>query len=265
MCFDLNSSPPIFNRPRTQASGQHLSLVSADQARFLAFRAVPDEPSGAGVLVLPDNRGLYPFYEQLALHLAEQGHYALAIDYYGRTAGASARDEKFPFLQHMSQLKRESLDRDIETAAKYLHTAEGGACGSTFALGFCFGGRQAFFASAPRFGFTGVIGFYGAPSRYPNGAPGPIERAHELRAPVLAIFGGADHAIPLADIEGFDEALTRAGVPHEFVQYPGAPHSFFDIGSSDFQDECADAWKRVCEFVADPTSSRGNRLRVQRC
>jgi carboxymethylenebutenolidase len=264
MCFDLNSAPPIFNRPRTRASGKHLSLVSADQARFLAFLAIPDEPSGAGVIVLPDNRGLYPFYEQVALHLAEQGHSALAIDYFGRTAGASARDERFPFMQHMSQLRRESLDHDIERAAKYLRTPEGGACGSTFALGFCFGGRQAFFASAPRFGLTGVIGFYGAPSVYPNGALGPTQRARELRAPILAIFAGADHAIPPADIEGFDQALTRAGVPHEFVQYQGAPHSFFDIRNSEFQGECADAWKKVCAFVADRPSSRGNRLRVQR-
>lgn len=249
MCFDPNSAPPIFTAPRTPATGQRLVLTSFDSTTFSAFLAKPENPSGNGVLVLPDNRGLYRFYEQLALRLAEQGHIALAIDYFGRTAGTAIRDESFPFMQHMMQLKRESLDHDIETGAKFLRSEAGGACQRTFALGFCFGGRQAFFASAPRFRFTGVIGFYGAPSFYPNGALGPTQRANELSAPILGIFGGADHGIPSSDVEAFDLALSTAGVPHEFVIYPNAPHSFFDVKYCEYQSECADAWKRVRAFM----------------
>ena len=249
MCFDANSAPPIFIQPRTQATGQHLVLTSFDGAQFSAFLAKPETPSRTGVLVLPDNRGLYPFYEQLALRVAEQGHIAIAIDYFGRTAGNADRDESFPFMQHMMQLRRESLDHDIETGAKFLRNEAGGACQRTFALGFCFGGRQAFFASAPRFEFTGTIGFYGAPSLYPNGALGPTQRATELRAPILGIFGGADHGIPSSDIEAFDLALSAAGVPHELVTYPNAPHSFFDIKYREYEEDCADAWKRVNEFI----------------
>lgn len=249
MCFDLNSSPPTFTPPRTQATGQHLVLTSFDGAQLSAFLGKPQNPSGTGVLVLPDNRGLYPFYEQLALRLAEQGHSALAIDYFGRTAGTTTRDESFPFMQHMMRLKRDSLDHDIETGAKFLRAEAGGACQRRFALGFCFGGRQAFFASALRFEFTGVIGFYGAPSIYPNGALGPTQRAKELRAPILGIFGGADQGISSTDIEAFELALSAAGVPHEFVTYPNAPHSFFDVKYREYQSECADAWRRVCSFI----------------
>ena len=249
MCFDLNSAPPIFGESRTQARGTPLSLISADGAGFSAFLARPTQPSDAGVLVLPDNRGLYPFYEKLAVRLAEHGHFALAIDYYGRTAGTAPRNEGFPFMQHMMQLKRESLDHDIETGLNFLRSEAGGSCRRIFALGFCFGGRQAFFASAPRFGCHGVIGFYGAPSVYPNGALGPTQRAGELRAPILGIFGGADHGIPAVDIQAFGNALTAVGVQHEFVTYPGAPHSFFDVRYIEYQSECADAWRRVCEFI----------------
>lgn len=249
MCFDLDSVPPIFTSPRSQASGKTITLKSLDGAEFSCFLATPLQSTGTGVVVLPDNRGLYPFYEQLALRLAEQGHFALVIDYFGRTAGTAPRDESFPFMQHMMQLKRENLDHDIETGSKFLSSEAGGNCQRTFALGFCFGGRQAFFASAPRFGFDGVIGFYGAPSYYPNGAAGPAQRANDLAAPILGIFGGADHGIPPEDREAFDHALATAGVQHEFVTYPGAPHSFFDIKYSEYQSECMDAWKRVCEFI----------------
>ncbi len=250
MCFDPNSAPLISTRPRTQAATQTFTLRSADGAEFAVFSAKPRQPSGIGVLVLPDNRGLYRFYEQLALRLAEQGHPALAIDYFGRTAGTAARDESFPAMQHMMQLKREGLDHDIETGAKFLRSEAGGGCQRTIALGFCFGGRQAFFAAAPRFGFTGVVGFYGAPSFYPNGAAGPTQRAAELAAPILGIFGGADHGIPATDIAAFDQALAEAGVQHELLTYPNAPHSFFDVKYAEYGSECADAWRRVLQFIA---------------
>jgi carboxymethylenebutenolidase len=39
-------------------------------------------------------------------------------------------------------------------------------------------------------------------------------------------------------------------VDHEFVVYPGAPHSFFDRAHGDFADECTDAWRRTLAFLA---------------
>jgi Dienelactone hydrolase family len=82
------------------------------------------------VVVLPDNRGLYSFYEQLTVRLAEQGHVAIAIDYFGRTAGTEVRAQDFPFMKHLMQLTRQGLDYDIETAAKFLRSTEGGSCTS---------------------------------------------------------------------------------------------------------------------------------------
>ena len=196
-------------------------------------------------------RGLYRFYEQLGLRIAQQGHTALAIDYFGRTAGTGPRDASFPFMEHVVRVTRTTLDDDIEAAANYLRSNEGGNNDAVLALGFCFGGRQAFLASAPRFQLDGVIGFYGAPGFYPNGAPGPTQRAAELKAPILAIFGGADEGIPANQVEAFDQALTSARVPHEIVVYPGAPHSFFDIKHEEHAEACADAWRRVLAFIAD--------------
>ena len=250
MCFDANSTPPVTGKPITQATTTRITLRSSDGAEFSAFLACPEHKTGVGIVVLPDMRGLYRFYEQLALRLAEQGHVAIAMDYFGRTAGAGARDETFPFKEHVFRLKRETLEADITTAAAFLRTEQGGNCRSTIALGFCFGGRQAFFASAPRFGFAGVIGFYGALNLYPNGAAGPLQHAADLGAPILGIFGGADHGIPPSDIAAFDQALSTAVVEHEFVTYPNAPHSFFDVKYAEHAEACADAWHRVLEFIS---------------
>lgn len=250
MCSDANSTPAISAQPVSRATTTRLTLHSSDGAEFSACLARPEQKSGAGILVLPDFRGLSPFYERLALHLAEQGHAAIAIDYFGRTAGTGLRDDSFAFMEHAVRLKRETIDADIAAAAAYLRTAAAGNCHCTIALGFCFGGRQAFFASSRRFDFAGVIGFYGALSVYPNRAPGPLQQAADLAAPILGIFGGADHGIPPADIAAFDQALSAAGVEHELVTYPNAPHSFFDVKYAEHAEACAAAWCRVLEFIS---------------
>ena len=62
-------------------------------------------------------------------------------------------------------------------------------------------------------------------------------------------MGGEDAAIPVADVEEFDEALDAAAVEHEVVIYPGAPHSFFDRKQEEFASESEDAWNRVLAFL----------------
>ena len=250
MCTANDSGLPIFDAPGHAATSSSLNLTSHDGTEFSAFCALPESSTGVGVIVLPDMRGLVPFYEQLALRLAEQGHAAVAIDYFGRTAGTTPRTEQFPFMQHIMQVTAKTIGEDIMAAIRHLRTPASGRCRKVFALGFCFGGRQAILASAPRFTLAGVIGFYGAVSFYPNGAPGPLQRVSELGSPILGLFGGADHGIPASDVAAFDEALAAHRVEHEIVTYPDAPHGFFDIKYKEHAMACADAWRRVLAFIA---------------
>ena len=70
-----------------------------------------------------------------------------------------------------------------------------------------------------------------------------------MAAPILALQGGDDPAIPVEDSQAFDEALSEAGVEHEVVVYEGAPHSFFDRKYEEFAADSEDAWNRVLAFV----------------
>jgi carboxymethylenebutenolidase len=254
MCHELTAEPAVFGPGRTTAEGGVVILVGDDGISSRAFLARPEHPTGIGVVVLPDNRGLHPFYERLATRLAEQGHVALALDWYGRTAGTGPRADGFQFIEHLLQVRRDTIDADIATAAECLRREE--AASVVYAIGFCFGGRQAFIAAGPRIGLAGAVGFYGAPGVYPNGAPGPTQRATELGAPILAFFGGADEGIPSSDIEAFDAALDEAGVEHKIVTYPGAPHGFFDVHLEEYRDVSADAWRRTLAFLHEPTGVR---------
>src|SRR6202171_1211324 len=103
MCFELDSLPPIPVIAGAAVSHTDLELESADGTRFAAFAALPDEPGAVGVVVLPDVRGLYRFYEELALRFAEHGYAAVAIDYFGRTAGVAKRDDDFDYMPHVQQ------------------------------------------------------------------------------------------------------------------------------------------------------------------
>jgi carboxymethylenebutenolidase len=249
MCFDLDSLPPVPVLSGAAVSHRDVELEAADGNRFAAFAAEPDEPSGAGVVVLPDVRGLYRFYEELALRFAERGIAAVAIDYFGRTAGVSKRGDDFPYMDHVAKTEADSIQADVRAAVDFLRSPEGGSARSTFTVGFCFGGRHSWLAAAGGHGLAGAIGFYGRPGAGQDGSPGPIQRAGDLEAPILGLMGGADQGIPPEDVAAFDEALTDAGVEHELVTYDGAPHSFFDRRHEDFAEASEDAWARVLAFV----------------
>src|SRR2546423_5461796 len=120
MCFELDSEPPIPAISGAAVSHDDLVLEAADGNRFAAFLAAPDEPAATGVVILPDVRGLYSFYEELALRFAERGYAAVAIDYFGRTAGVSKRDEDFPYMEHVAQTTPEGVQADVAAAIAYL-------------------------------------------------------------------------------------------------------------------------------------------------
>ena len=168
MCFDVDSSPPIAVIRGASVSYDDLTLEAADGNRFTAFQAAPDEPSGVGVVILPDVRGLYRFYEELALRFAERGYTALAFDYFGRTAGASKRDDAFEYMPHVQETRPETVQLDVAAAVAHLRPG----CSSIFTVGFCFGGRHSWLAAAGGHGLAGAIGFYGRPGLGQDGSPG---------------------------------------------------------------------------------------------
>ncbi|MGH2465836.1 MAG: dienelactone hydrolase family protein [Candidatus Limnocylindrales bacterium] len=247
MCFDLDSHPPIVPIAGGALDHEDLTLRAADGTAFAAFRARAARPSGAGVLILPDVRGLYSFYEELALRFAEAGIDALAIDYFGRTAGAAKRDAEFSYVEHVQQTKLPELRADVTAGVAELQ--RDGRVTTIFTIGFCFGGRLSYSAGTFGLDLAGTIAFYGMPLTDRPGYPAPISVAPAMASPILGMFGGADQAIPPEAIDEFEAALAAAGVEHELVTYADAPHSFFDRKAADFGEAAADSWRRSLEFI----------------
>src|SRR5205814_5920913 len=211
-------------------SHQELEFEASDGNRLAAFAALPDDPKPAGVVILPDVRGLYRFYEELALRLAERGYTAIAIDYFGRTAGAAKRGDDFEYREHVDQTEPETIQADVRAAVEWLREQR---VRDVFTLGFCFGGHHSWLAAAEGHGLAGAIGFYGMPGER-DVVPGPTQRAAEIEAPILALQAGDDQHITPEHNAAFEEALAAAGVEHELVTYDGAPHGFFDRRHDEF-------------------------------
>src|SRR5256885_1590331 len=230
--------------PISGAAADHgeLKLTSADGTKFMAYFARAEKPTGAGMVVLPDVRGLHTFFKDLAQRFAEAGIDSVAIDYFARTAETDDRSDAFEYMPHVTQTTDENIAADAGAAMKYLRSQDGGAVKSLFTVGFCFGGSSSWNQSALHPDLNGCIGFYGTPMRRERLVP-------KLKTPLPVIIAGADPATPLEQSEEFVRKLEAAGVPVESHVYKDAPHSFFDRGFTQWKDACDDAWRRMLDFV----------------
>jgi carboxymethylenebutenolidase len=221
-----------------------LVLTSADGTKFAAYFARAQKPTGAGMVVMPDVRGLHQFYKELAQRFAEAGIDAVAIDYFGRTEGMGDRSESFEYMPHVEKTTPENIAADVAAAISYLKSKDGGAVKSVFTVGFCFGGSSSWNQSAFQPGLNGAIGFYGRP---PRSEP----FISKMKAPLLLLLAGADAATPQEAFHAFDTELTEARVAHDMHIYEGAPHSFFDRTFAQWKDACDDAWSRMLAMVKE--------------
>src|SRR6478752_408285 len=207
MCHDHDSRPPAPPRTGEVAERGVLTLTSADGTEFSAAYAAPAEEARVGVVVLPDIRGLHPYYVALAERFAETGAATVAIDYFGRTAGlcgeSGTRGEDFDWQAHIPQTTPEGIDADITAAIAELRAR-----------------------TVPDLPVVSVA----------------ATRAH---LPTVMLIAGADAATPTADQLALAETMRAAGADVDAVVFDGAPHSFFDRAYGEWADACREAWEHV--------------------
>src|SRR6202022_820312 len=146
MCYGDDALPPDHGLGGRIAAAQDLALTAADGNRFAAHLARPALPKGTGVVILPDVRGLHNFYRALARRFAEAGVDAVAIDYFGRTAGIGNRGDEFAW-----QSRAEGVEPDVRAALDHLRSL---GDDRLFTVGFCFGGANSWRQSAAQPGLA---------------------------------------------------------------------------------------------------------------
>src|SRR6266571_7018918 len=142
MCFDTNARPPL--PPIAGGAGiagsEHAVLEACDGNRFNAFGARALDPDAPAIMIVPDVRGLHPFYEDLAGRFAEAGVHAAAMDVFGRTTGLEPAGEDFDPWPHVQRLTPDGVGADTAATLAYLRSDAGGGAQRVFSVGFCMGG-----------------------------------------------------------------------------------------------------------------------------
>lgn len=242
MCYGDDARPPLPPISGAAADQGELTLTSSDGTEFMAYFARASKPTGAGMVVMPDVRGLHHFFKELAQRFAEAGIDSVAIDYFARTAESDDRSDSFEYMPHVQQTTMENISADVESAMGYLRSSDGGTVKSVFTVGFCFGGSASWNQSAFNPDLRGCIGFYGRPAR-------SEPYVSKMKAPLQVMVAGADAATTPEQSVEFDRELTKAGVPHEQHVYKDAPHSFFDRTYEQWADASDEAWRLMLAFV----------------
>ena len=224
-----------------------MRLTAADGTDLAAFESRAAMPSGRGMVILPDVRGLHDFYKELAVGFAEAGVDAVAIDYFGRSAPNDDRGESFDHTSHIERTTPEMVAQDVRAAIEHLRRTAGGRIRAVFTVGFCWGGSASWRQSGEGHGLAGAIGFYGGRPMTRAGSAIP-----QMRAPLLMLLAGVDNTPP-EQFEQFADAVRAHGVEVEAHTYPGAPHSFFDRSFTEREKACDDAWRRILDFTAQFT------------
>lgn len=244
MCYSDKARPPL--PPVGGAASDHadIQLTAADGNKFMAYAARAAQPTGRGMVILPDVRGLFPFYKELAVRFAEAGFEAVAFDYFGRTAQGKDRSESFNWQEHVPKTTPEMVAADVRACVEYLRSAEGGRPRAIFCVGFCWGGAASWRQSAEGHDLAGVIGFYGG---QPMNSVGPW--IPKMAAPLLMLLAGVD-STPREEFREFATKVRGRGIEAESHTYEGAPHSFFDRTLKEHQAACDDAWRRILDFTS---------------
>ncbi len=219
--------------------------------RLGAHLAVPGEPGRRpAVVVIQEIWGLTPHIKDVADRFAREGYVALAPDMYSREGGAPSQDleilRKFAFT-----IPDRRIVGDLRAACAFLRARPEVRADRIAAIGFCMGGAWALLLACHE-PIQAVADFYGR-VRYPDltevKPKHPIDYVPELKSPLLGIFAGADHGIPVEQARELEAAARRHGKTVEFHVYDGAPHAFFNDHRESYREKDArDAWGKTLAF-----------------
>ncbi|TPW19381.1 MAG: Dienelactone hydrolase and related enzyme (Modular protein) [Elusimicrobia bacterium] len=188
-----------------------------------AFVVYPEVRKKAPVIVVVHEIfGLTDWARSAADALAAEGYIAVAPDMLSGLAPGGGKTSDFPDVDAaraaMATLDPAAVMRDLDAAADYAKALPA-SDGRVSAIGFCWGGGQAFRYAAHRPDLRAAFVFYG-PSA-PDVAP--------IKAPVYGFYAENDARIN-ASLPDVEKAMKAAGKRFEPVTYAGGGHGFMRGG-----------------------------------
>jgi carboxymethylenebutenolidase len=237
--------------------------IQADTVRFEGFNgdsgeayyARPSAPGRyPGVVVIHHFPGWDEWTTEVARKFAHHGYAAIAPSLYFRL-GDGAAPEVVARARAAGGMPDDQVMGDVSGSVAFLR-AQPECNRKVGAIGFCSGGRQAYFAACRIADLDAVVDCWGGsvvvsdPSKLPSTQPvAPIDLTERISCPLLGLFGNEDTNPSPEDVNRTESALKRFGKNHEFHRYDQAGHAFFAWYRPNYRPEPAlDGWQKVFAF-----------------
>jgi len=172
-----------------------------------------------GVLLVHEWWGHNKHARDKAKKLAGEGYVAFAVDMYGDRKTADHPDTAGKFAGAVAGNMPLAKAR-FEAAIKALKGQDFVEKDKLAAMGYCFGGGIVLNMARQGVDLKGVASFHGS-----IGTENPAKKG-DIKAAVRVFNGADDKFVKAEQITALKKEMKNAGVDFEFVNYPGAVHSF---------------------------------------
>ncbi len=246
----------------TDGTGLTVEQTTVEAPDGFALPIFVVRPAGDGpwpvVVVVSEIFGVHEYIRDICRRLARAGYAAIAPAFFVRVEDPAPLADMQRVSQIVGAAGYEQVMGDVSATLDWASQqlwANGDKVGIT---GWCWGGKVVWQAAARFAVIDAGVAWYGrlappadaSPEARAGGQPWPVDLAHDLKAPVLGLYGEADRGIPLASVEAMRAALQRAGQTASAIEvYPAAPHGFHaDYRDSYRAADAADGWSKLLAF-----------------
>jgi dienelactone hydrolase len=172
-----------------------------------------------GVLVVHEWWGHNEYARKRARMLAELGYTALAVDMYGEGKTATHPDDAAKFSSETMKNFPVAKKR-FEAAMEFLKKQQTVDPKQIAAIGYCFGGGVVLNMARQGEDLKAVASFHGSLAAVKPAKTGMV------KAKIRVYNGEADKFTTQEAIDAFMQEMREAKVDFQFINYPGAVHSF---------------------------------------
>jgi carboxymethylenebutenolidase len=194
--------------------------IDTNDGTFGAYLSLPRGGKGPGIVLLQEIFGVNQHIRNVADQYAADGYVVLAPDLFWRQGPRielGYNDEEWKRAYALMQATDFALaQQDVAATVKVLRGLAGDE--KIASIGYCFGGRLSYHTAA-----NGLID--AAVAYYGGGIQNALERAPEIKVPVLMHFGAEDSHIPLEAVKSIAERFDD-NEQVEIHVYAGAEHGF---------------------------------------
>jgi dienelactone hydrolase len=205
-----------------------------------------------GILVIPEAFGLGAHAKERAQRLAALGFVALAADPYGNGLEVDNLEEA---VKQMTAIREtpEKFRQRVRVALDTLSALPQVDSDRLATIGFCMGGMLSLELARDGAPLRGIVSFHGALE-----TDKPAE-AGQVKAKVLVCHGNDDPIVPPAQVQAFQEEMTKAGANWQVISYGNTVHSFTNPDAANAgmdgiaYNQQADerSWKSMRDFFAE--------------